>query len=188
MARVAIAAAMVRELKSTVRPAVFRTVTSAASIEPCWRTSSRNRDTIRRLKSTDRPSPRAITRLRAKTESGKTTMTRPMTPNVTAIANRAATSGTAAALKPRNTKNSNRIRNGSAKSSARPRSWEDTAAICTSATVGPPSQVLPLREGWDAMESWRAVTACFSCTDPTVATTTVRSPVLEIMVESPVLA
>ena len=34
------AAAMVSELKSTVRPAVLRTVISAASIEPCWRISS----------------------------------------------------------------------------------------------------------------------------------------------------
>ena len=73
------------------------------------------------------------------------------------MANTAPSSGTAAARSPRNTKKSNRIKNGSAKSSARPRSWEDTAAIWTSATVGPPSQVLPLSEGCAAMACWRAV-------------------------------
>ena len=182
------AAAMVSELKSTVRPAVRRTMARAASVEPCRSYSSRNRETIRRLKSTERPKPRAMTRFSAKTDSGRATMIRPMTPSVTAMAKMAPMSGMDAARMPRKTKNSNRIKKGRAKSSARPRSWEDTAAIWTSAVVGPPSQTLPLSEGCAAMALSRSLTACFSFTLPTVATTTVRSPLREIMVESPVLA
>ena len=43
------------------------------------------------------------------------------------MANTAPTSGTAAARMPRNTKNSNNNKNGRAKSSARPRSCDETA-------------------------------------------------------------
>ena len=53
---------------------------------------------------------------------------------------------------------------------------------------GPPEPGIALQDGWAAMARWRAVTACFSCTAPTVATTTVSSPPLEIMAGSPVLA
>ena len=42
--------------------------------------------------------------------------------------------------------------------------------------------------GWAAMDFWRAVTAFCSLTAPTVATTVVRVPLLEIMLRSPVLA
>ena len=71
-----------------------------------------------RLKSTARPRPRAITRLRAKTDSGTAAMTRPMTPRVTAMAKTAPMSGMAAARSPRKTKKSRRIKKGRARSSA----------------------------------------------------------------------
>ena len=119
-----------------------------------------------------------MTRLRAKTDRGTTTMTRPITPRVTAMAKTAPISGMEAARSPRKMKKSRRIRKGRARSSACPRSLEETEAIWTSATVGPPSQVLPFSDGWAAMALWSAVTAFCSFTVPTVATTTVSVPSL----------
>ena len=104
------------------------------------------------------------------------------------MANTAPTSGTAAARSPRKTKNRSNNRKGRAKSSARPRSCEETDAIWTPATVGPPSQVLVLSDGWAAMAFCSAVTAFCSLTAPTVATTVVSFPLLEIMLGSPVVA
>ncbi len=54
--------------------------------------------------------------------------------------------------------------------------------------MGPPSQVLPFSDGWAAMDFCRAVTAFCSSTAPTVATTVVSVPLLEIMLGLAVLA
>ena len=138
-----------------------------------WPTSSRKREMISRLKSTDSPIPRAMTRLRAKMESG----TAPG-PDHDAEGHgdgdAAPTGGTATARGPRKTKNGEQQERQGEELSP-PKVLRGDRCDLDAGHGGPPSQVLVLSDGWAAMAFCSAVTAFCSLTAPTVATTVVAS-------------